>query len=63
MKTEVQAAILDIVSKLPDDADLEDVLQALQVRVNISRGIDDLNAGRVRSSQDLLERYRAKLSA
>jgi hypothetical protein len=61
MKAEVQAEILEIVAALPDDAELEDVMKALQARVKINRGVDDLNAGRTCSSQELLERYRTKL--
>ncbi len=61
MKAEVQAEILEVVASLPEDVELEDVMRALQVRININRGIDDLNAGRTRSSQELLERYRTKL--
>lgn len=57
MKAEVQAEILDIIAALPDDAELEDVMQALQTRVKINREIADLNAGRTRPSHDLLERY------
>jgi hypothetical protein len=57
MKAEVQAEIIEIVAKLPDDAELEDVMYALQTRVKINRGIDDLNAGRTISSPELLERY------
>jgi hypothetical protein len=60
MKAEAQAEILEIVAALPGDAELEDVMQALKTRVKINRGIDDLNAGRTRSSQELLERYRTK---
>jgi hypothetical protein len=39
-------------------AEIQAQILALQVQVNIDRGIDDLNAGRTRSSQELLERYR-----
>ena len=60
MKAELQAQILEIIAALPDDAELEDVMQALQTRVKINRGIDDLNAGRARSSQELLERHLTK---
>ena len=35
---------------------------ALQVRLNISRGINDLNVGRVCTLQELLERYRSLYS-
>jgi hypothetical protein len=57
MKAEVQAQILEIVAALPDDAELEDVMKALQTLVKINRGIDDLNARRTCSSSELLERY------
>jgi hypothetical protein len=60
MKAEIQAQILEIVAALSEDAELEDVMRALQIQVNINRGIGDLNAGRTRSSQELLERYRTK---
>ncbi len=58
MKADVQAQILEIVAALPEDAKLEDVMRALQIQINIDRGIDDLNAGHTRSSQELLECYR-----
>jgi hypothetical protein len=61
MKSELQDRVLSALEGLPDNADLEDVIRALQVQVNIARGIDDLDAGRVRSSRELLERYRSKL--
>ena len=63
MNSELQNEVLSALQNLPDNADLEDVIRALQVKVNIARGINDLEAGRFRSSQEILERFRAKLQS
>jgi hypothetical protein len=55
--------VIQVVEQLPDDADLELLIHALRVRLNISRGIKDLDEGRTRTSDQLLEHFRSKLSA
>jgi hypothetical protein len=59
LKTEV----LELLETLPEHADLEAVIRALQVRQHIARGIADLDAGRTRISTELIERYRSKLAS
>jgi hypothetical protein len=61
MKDSIKTEILGLLEELPDHADLEDVIRALQVRLHIARGIADLDAGRTRTSAELIERYRSKL--
>lgn len=62
MNSAIKNEVLHVVEQLPDDADLELVIQALRVRLNIARGIKDLDEGRTVTSQEILERFRAKLS-
>ena len=63
MNSAIKNEVLHVLNQLPDDADLELVIQALRVRLNVARGIEDLDAGRTVTSRDILERFRAKLSA
>ena len=62
MNSAIKNEVLHVVEQLPDDADLEFVIQALRVRLNIARGIKDLDEGRTVTSQEILEHFRAKLS-
>ena len=62
MNSAIKNEVLHVVEQLPDDADLELVIQALRVRLNIARGIKDLDEGRTVTSQDIFEHFRAKLS-
>jgi hypothetical protein len=61
MNDALKTEVLELLEHLPEHADLEDVIRALQVRQNIARGIADLDAGRTRTSAQLVERYRSKL--
>jgi hypothetical protein len=61
MNDALKTEVLELLEHLPEHADLEDVIRALQVRQNIARGIADLDAGRTRTSAELVERYRSKL--
>ena len=63
MNSAIKNEVLRVLEQLPDDADLELVIQRLRVRLNVARGIEDLDAGRTVTSQEILERFRAKLSA
>ena len=56
MNSAIKNEVLYVVEQLPDDADLESVIQALRVRLGIDRGIKDLDEGRTVTSKDLLER-------
>jgi hypothetical protein len=56
----LKTKVLELLEHLPEHADLEDVIRALHVRQNIARGIADLDAGRTRTSGELVERYRSK---
>ena len=62
MNSAIKNEVLHVLDQLPDDADLELVIQRLRVRLNVARGIEDLGAGRTVTSQAILERFRAKLS-
>jgi hypothetical protein len=57
----LKTQVLEVLEHLPEHADLEDFIRALHVRQNIARGIADLDAGRTRTSAELIERYRRKL--
>ena len=61
MKDSIKVEVMTLLEDLPDHADLEDVIRALRVRLHIARGIADLDAGRTRTSAELIERYRSKL--
>ena len=61
MKDSIKTEVMALLEDLPEYADLEDVIRALQVRLHIARGIADLDAGRTRTSAELIERYRSKL--
>jgi len=62
MNSAIKNEVLHVVEQLPDDADLKLVIRALRGRLNVARGIEDLDEGRTITSQDMLERFRAKLS-
>lgn len=62
MNSAIKNEVLYVVEQLPDDADLKLVIRALRGRLNVARGIEDLDEGRTVTSQDMLERFRAKLS-
>ncbi len=63
MNSATKNEVLHVVEQMPDDADLEFVIQALRVRLNIARGIKDLDEGRTVTSKEILERFRVKLSS
>jgi predicted transcriptional regulator len=45
-----------ILERLPDEASLEDIQYHIYVRQKIARGLDDIEAGRVLSQEDVEER-------
>jgi hypothetical protein len=63
MNAAIKNEVLHVVEQLPEDADLELVIQALKVRLNITRGIKDLDEGRTLTAQEILGHFRAKLSS
>jgi hypothetical protein len=63
MNTAIKNEVLHVVEKLPENADMEQLIQALKVRLNITRGIKDLDEGRTLTSEEMLAHYRAKLSS
>lgn len=63
MNEAIRNEVLHVVEQLPEGADLELLIQALKVRLNITRGIKDLDEGRTLSSQEVLAHFRSKLSS
>ncbi len=63
MNTAIRNEVLHVVEQLPEDADMELLIQALKVRLNITRGIKDLDEGRTVTSPEILGHFRAKLSS
>ncbi len=63
MNATIRNEVLHVVEQLPEDADMELLIQALKVRLNITRGIKDLDEGRMVTSQEILGHFRAKLSS
>lgn len=56
-KARIKDAALEIVLDLPDDATWEDVQYRLFVREKIERGLDDIEAGRVVSHEDIKRKF------
>lgn len=46
-------AAIEIISCLPEDATLEDMIEALQLLAAIRRGRDDIAAGRVKTQEEV----------
>ncbi len=63
MNATVRNEVLHVVEQLPEDADMELLIQALKVRLNITRGIKDLDEGRTVTSPEILGYFQAKLSS
>jgi hypothetical protein len=58
MKTELQTEVMEIMAQLPEDAELEDLIYALRLREYLQKSTDDLEAGRVWTTEQLQERFR-----
>ena len=52
----------DVIDRLPDDASLEDIMQALYFREMVERGLEDIAAGRVVSHEEAKRRLSRWLS-
>lgn len=50
-------AVLEMVQGLPDDASLEDIQYHLFVLQKIERGLEDAEAGRVVSQEEMEKRF------
>lgn len=53
MQQTVKQQALEAISKLPDDAKMDDIMYRLYVLDQIKKGMDDIDAGRVISQADL----------
>jgi predicted transcriptional regulator len=58
MKTELQTEVMNVMAQLPENADLDDLIYALRLRKYLQKGIDDLDAGRVWTTDQLQEHLR-----
>ena len=58
MKT--KETVRELLDKLPDDCTLEDVLYHLYVVQSIERGLEDVEAGRTLSHEEVLQEMRRK---
>lgn len=58
MKT--KETVRELLDKLPDDCTLEDVLYHLYVVQAVERGLDDADAGRTLSHEEVVEEMRRK---
>jgi predicted transcriptional regulator len=57
MKTELRTEVMEVMAQLPEDADLDDLIYALRLQKYLQEGIDDLEAGRVWTTERLQERF------
>jgi predicted transcriptional regulator len=55
-------AVLDIVSKMPDEATLSDIMYELYVRHEIEEGLRDIDEGRTISHEEAMKRLERWLS-
>ena len=56
-KDEVRA----LLDNLPDDVSIEDIMEALYVRLRILKGMDDVEAGNLFTSEEARERMKSWL--
>ena len=50
---------LDLIGRLPDDVNTEDIIEELYFKLQVDKGLHDLTEGRVVSHADLKERMSA----
>ncbi len=60
MKTELRKEVMEVMTQLPEDAELDDLIYALRLRKYLQEGIDDLEAGRFWTTDQLQERFHQK---
>lgn len=48
--------VLEIVQKMPDDVTLDQIIEQLQLEAALDKGLDDLEAGRVVTFEELKKR-------
>jgi len=58
----VKEAVIDAIRQMPDDATVEDILEALYVRQKIDAGLKDVAEGRVMSHEEAKKRLGKWLS-
>ena len=47
--------VMDVASKMPDNASIEEIIDAILVRLSINKGLKDIKNGKVISQEELLE--------
>lgn len=52
----VRDAVIDAIRQMPDDATVEDIIEALYVRQKIDAGLRDVAEGRVMSHEEAMKR-------
>jgi predicted transcriptional regulator len=57
---EAKQTVRDLLDKLPDDCSIDDVLYHLYVLQRVSRGLADVDAGRVVSHSQVQEELRKR---
>ena len=60
-KQTAKEASLEVIQRLPDDVDLEDILHALYVRQRIERGIKEADEGRLMPHDEVMRKSRSWL--
>jgi hypothetical protein len=51
-------AALDLIERLPDDVDTEDIIEELYFKLQVERGMKDIREGRTVTHSELKERMR-----
>ena len=54
--------VLKAINALPEEASVEDAMEQLYFLLKIRRGLDDLDAGRVTSHEEVRERFLGELA-
>lgn len=47
--------VLEVTNSLPENATIEEILDAILIRLSVERGVDDFENGRTISQEDLLK--------
>lgn len=51
----IKDLVMEVASKMPDNATMDDILDAVVVRLNIKKGLKDIEEGKVIKHEDLLK--------